>query len=257
MVTKKAESHSECKLHLYKLFSPPCISPVCHTLPKRGWCAIQSKCFIILGPFSKSEKRQELLEVLTDLHIPPAKNYFQINQLFSTFRIEARKAWLASVSTVFHYTTLYWPDLNFTFKLCSERGTISNFWPKETKMRIRSCDMYIRCVYFYQILQKTANGHCNMSLEQKLPTQLGISRPAFKFSLSGSTMEGKEGRWRLKKRNRIWKTYQKMTFSIVLQRCHILIFKREINYITTTTLAIDSTVGSIVSFKRSQCLVNW
>ena len=151
MVTKKAESHSECKLHLYKLFSPPCISPVCHTLPKRGWCAIQSKSFPILRPFSKSEKR---LEVLTDLHFPPAKNDFQINQLLSTFRIEARKAWLASVSTVFHYTTLYWPNLNFTFKLCSERGTISNFWPKETKMRIRSCDMYIRCVYFYQILQQ-------------------------------------------------------------------------------------------------------
>ena len=111
---KKAESHSECKLHLYKLFSPPCISPVCHTLPKRGWCAIQSKSFPILRPFSKSEKRQELLEVLTDLHFHPAKNDFQINQLLSIFRIEARKAWLASVSTVFHYTTLYWPDLNFT-----------------------------------------------------------------------------------------------------------------------------------------------
>ena len=52
-------------------------------------------------------------DIISEWHFQP--KWYLISWTFFTSRIEARKAWLASVSTVFHYATLYWTDLGIEF----------------------------------------------------------------------------------------------------------------------------------------------
>ena len=80
------------KLQHHKLSFQPCISQVRHTPPPKEGDV----------PFNQNYS----LKALTEWHLRPKNHFLIFIQSFS--RIEARKAWLASVSTVFHYTTLYW-----------------------------------------------------------------------------------------------------------------------------------------------------
>ena len=80
------------KLQHHKLSFQPCISQVRHTPPPKEGDV----------PFNQKYS----LKALTEWHLRPKNHFLILKPSFS--RIEARKAWLASVSTVFHYTTLYW-----------------------------------------------------------------------------------------------------------------------------------------------------
>ena len=77
--------------------------------PKSLLHAIRMKYHII----DKLHRNAKALDIISEWHFQP--KWYLISWTFFTSRIEARKAWLASVSTVFHYATLYWTDLGIEF----------------------------------------------------------------------------------------------------------------------------------------------
>ena len=128
-------THISCPPHTIYQTCLPHIFDIHHTQ-----CNQKKVICCLLKMYWSCFQVKKMLLVIFDWFASPPCFRMILIIFFFIFRIEARKAWLASVSTVFHYTTLYWPNLkrdncilNKSRKLYIDQISRTLYWPNLKK----------------------------------------------------------------------------------------------------------------------------